>query len=96
MISEFEELSDKIDQLAEMTNALRRENAQLRQANAALVVENMGYQRRLSEASGRIVALLEKVPSLEDESKSESNAESDQDEDEQPATDHLPEKEDVR
>ena len=64
----------------------------LRQANAALVVENMGYQRRLSEASGRIVALLEKVPALEDESKSES----DQDEDEQPATDHLPEKEDVR
>jgi FtsZ-binding cell division protein ZapB len=87
MISEFEELSDKIDQLAEMTNALRRENAQLRQANAALVVENMGYQRRLSEASGRIVALLEKVPALEDESKSDLDEEAD---------DHLPEKEDVR
>jgi hypothetical protein len=29
-----------------MTAALRRENAQLRQANAALVAENMGYQRR--------------------------------------------------
>ena len=72
MISEFEELSDKIDQLAEMTNALRRENAQLRQANAALVVENMGYQRRLSEASDRIVALLEKVPALDGESESES------------------------
>lgn len=86
MISEFEELSDKIDQLAEMTNALRRENAQLRQANAALVVENMGYQRRLSEASGRIVALLEKVPALE----AESDAEQDE------AADHLPEKEDVR
>ena len=53
----------------------------------------MGYQRRLSEASGRIVALLEKVPALEDESNSESNAESDRDEE---ATDHLPEKEDVR
>ena len=94
MISEFEELSDKIDQLAEMTNALRRENAQLRQANAALVVENMGYQRRLSEASGRIVALLEKVPALEDESKPEPA--SGQDEDEQPAAAHQPEKEDVR
>ena len=94
MISEFEELSDKIDQLAEMTNALRRENAQLRQANAALVVENMGYQRRLSEASGRIVALLEKVPALEDESKTEPA--SGQDEDEQPAAAHQPEKEDVR
>lgn len=65
MISEFQELSDKIDQLAEMTAALRRENAQLRQANAALVVENMGYQRRLSEASGRVEALLEKIPALD-------------------------------
>jgi FtsZ-binding cell division protein ZapB len=91
MISEFEELSDKIDQLADMTNALRRENAQLRQANAALVVENMGYQRRLSEASGRIVALLEKVPSLEDESKPEPESEQDEE-----AAGRLPEKEDVR
>ena len=66
MISEFQELSDKIDQLAEMTQALRRENAQLRQANAALVVENIGYQKRLSEAAGRVVALLEKVPALHD------------------------------
>ena len=65
MISEFQELSDKIDQLAEMTASLRRENAQLRQANAALVVENMGYQRRLSEASGRVEALLEKIPALD-------------------------------
>ena len=65
MISEFQELSDKIDQLAEMTVALRRENAQLRQANAALVVENMGYQRRLSEASGRVEALLEQIPALD-------------------------------
>ena len=33
----------------------------------------MGYQRRLSEASGRIVALLEKVPALEDGPKPESD-----------------------
>src|SRR5471030_565322 len=60
MISEFQELSDKIDQLAEMTQALRRENAQLRQANAALVVDNLGYQKRLSEAHDRVDALLDK------------------------------------
>jgi regulator of replication initiation timing len=65
MISEFQELSDKIDQLAEMTQALRRENAQLRQANAALVVENLGFQKRLSEASSRVEALLEKIPALD-------------------------------
>ena len=75
MISEFQELSDKIDQLADMTHALRRENAQLRQANAALVVENIGYQRRLSEASGRIVALLEKVPSLDGDDASNKDDE---------------------
>jgi FtsZ-binding cell division protein ZapB len=65
MISEFQDLSDKIDQLAEMTAALRRENAQLRQANAALVAENMGYQRRLGEASGRLEALLGSIPGLD-------------------------------
>ena len=62
MISDFQDLSDKIDQLAELTQALRRENAQLRQANAALVAENMGFQRRLSEAHERVAALLEKIP----------------------------------
>ncbi|MFA9217477.1 MAG: hypothetical protein ACEQSK_10255 [Sphingomonadaceae bacterium] len=65
MISEFQELSDKIDQLAAMTHALRRENAQLRQANAALVVDNIGYQKRLSEAASRVEALLQHVPALE-------------------------------
>ncbi|GJJ04075.1 hypothetical protein RugamoR64_46130 [Duganella rhizosphaerae] len=71
MISDFQELSDKIDQLAEMTQALRRENAQLRQANAALVVENMGYQRKLSEAAGRVEALLEKIPALDGDAEEE-------------------------
>jgi cell division protein ZapB len=67
MIPDFQELSDKIDQLAELTHALRRENAQLRQANAALVVENMGYQRKLGEASSRVAALLEQIPALDQE-----------------------------
>jgi len=69
MISDFQELSDKIDQLAEMTQALRRENAQLRQANAALVVENLGYQKRLAEAATRVEALLEQVPDLDGEAE---------------------------
>ena len=62
MISEFQELSDKIDQLAELTHSLRRENGQLRQANAALVMDNIGYHSRLREASARVEALLEKIP----------------------------------
>jgi cell division protein ZapB len=72
MIPEFQALSDKIDQLAEMTVALRRENSQLRQANAALVVENMGCQRRLGEASQRVQALLEQIPPLHEEAVGEA------------------------
>jgi cell division protein ZapB len=75
MISEFQELSDKIDQLAAMTQALRRENAQLRQANAALVVDNLGYQARLSEAAGRVEALLEQIPALVAESMASADTE---------------------
>lgn len=75
MISEFQELSDKIDQLADMTQALRRENAQLRQANAALVVENLGFQKRLSEASTRVEALLEKIPALDEDGAAEAQPE---------------------
>lgn len=62
MISDFQELSDKIDQLAELTQTLRRENSQLRQANAALVADNVGYMRRLSEAHERVSTLLAKIP----------------------------------
>lgn len=65
MISEFQELSDKIALLAEMTQSLRRENAQLRQANAALVVENIGFQKRLGEAHSRVEALLATIPALD-------------------------------
>jgi cell division protein ZapB len=62
MISEFQELSDKIDQLAEMTLALRRENAELRQRNAALSAEAQAYQLRLIETTRRVSALLDKIP----------------------------------
>jgi cell division protein ZapB len=62
MISDFQDLSDKIDQLAELTQALRRENAHLRHANSALLAENTACQNRLVEAQARVVALLEKIP----------------------------------
>jgi len=62
MISEFQDLSDKIDRLAEMTAALRRENAGLRQSNAVLAAENAGYLARLAEAQRRVSALIDKIP----------------------------------
>lgn len=75
MISEFQELSDKIDQLADMTMALRRENAELRQKNSALMEEAATCRLRQAEASRRIAALLEKIPSLETLAAEESAAE---------------------
>ncbi|TWI64450.1 hypothetical protein IP91_03220 [Pseudoduganella lurida] len=74
MISDFQDLADKIEQLAELTLSLRRENAQLRRANAALVAENLGFQGRLSEAHQRVSALLEHIPPLETPKPEEEDA----------------------
>ena len=62
MISEFNDLSDKIDRLAELTLSLRRENATLRQSNALLAAENLAFMERLSEAQHRVEALLATIP----------------------------------
>ena len=85
MISEFQELSDKIDQLAEMVQTLRSENAKLRsdnahlrQGNAGLVAQTIDYHNRMTEATARVEALLQKIPPLDG------------------AADELPENEDVR
>ena len=65
MIADFQELSDKIDRLAELAQTLRRENAQLRQSNALLAAENNECHRRLGEAHARVMALLDKIPGTE-------------------------------
>jgi predicted nuclease with TOPRIM domain len=67
MISEFQDLSDKITRLAELTQSLRRENAQLRQSNKLLSDENVAFMARLSEAQRRVEALLAQLPAPHDE-----------------------------
>ena len=62
MISEFHDLSDKIDRLAALTQSLRRENATLRQSNALLSAENEAFMARLAEAQLRVEALLARIP----------------------------------
>lgn len=62
MISEFHSLSEKINQLAELAQSLRRENAELRLNVAAAAAENADLSRRMQEAYKRIAALLEKMP----------------------------------
>jgi cell division protein ZapB len=65
MISEFHDLSDKIDQLAALTQTLRTENYLLRQANTLLSAENLAFQQRLAEAQRRVEALLTQLPPLD-------------------------------
>jgi cell division protein ZapB len=62
MISEFQDLSDKIDRLAELTQSLRSENYLLRQANALLSAENLDFKERMLEAQRRVEALLGQLP----------------------------------
>jgi uncharacterized protein (TIGR02449 family) len=66
MISEFHQLSEKISQLAELTQSLRRENADLRMSIAALGAENAELLGRIEGAYQRVAALLEKLPAAEE------------------------------
>ena len=65
MISEFQDLSDKIDRLAQLTQSLRAENYLLRQANSLLSAENLAFKERLNEAQRRVETLLEQFPAPE-------------------------------
>ena len=72
MISEFQDLSDKIDRLAQLTQALRSENYLLRQANALLSAENVDFKNRLLAAQQRVEGLLahlEPAPEISDDAE---------------------------
>lgn len=71
MISDFHDLSEKIDQLAELAQSLRSENAELRARALALEAEQASLTRRMQEAHERITALLEKIPALEQNQQDE-------------------------
>ena len=75
MISEFQDLSDKIDRLAQLTQSLRSENYLLRQANTLLSVENVDFKERLLEAQRRVEALLAQLPAPEDGDQVPTDAE---------------------
>ena len=56
MITDFHNLSAKISQLADLTQSLRSENADLRIKSAALAAENAELTRRMQEAHERVAA----------------------------------------
>ena len=62
MTSDFDHLAEKIRQLAELAQSLRRENADLRLRTSALVSENAELAQRMQQAHQRVAALLEAVP----------------------------------
>lgn len=65
MLSDFHQLSEKIASLAELTKSLRRENADLRLELASLAGENAELKQRMDEASRRVAALLDQIPSAD-------------------------------
>jgi cell division protein ZapB len=69
MISDFELLAEKVAKLAELTHALRVENAALRNEVTALTTQNQDVRERMQQAHERITALLAQLPAevLKDE-----------------------------
>jgi len=65
MISEFQDLSDKIERLAELVVSLRGENAQLRQTNLLLNEVNMALVERIVEVQHKVEAVIEQLPAPE-------------------------------
>lgn len=55
-------LAEKIEQLATLTQNLRRENADLRLQMAAQIADRAELENRLQEACRRTAALLDKLP----------------------------------
>jgi FtsZ-binding cell division protein ZapB len=78
MISEFQDLSDKISRLAELTQSLRGEVYLLRQANALLSAENVDFKDRLIAAQHRVEALLAQLPAPAPEDDIPNDAEATQ------------------
>ncbi len=74
MTVEFNLLAEKISQLAEMAQTLRRENADLRRSVAAVAAENADLSQRMDSAHERVTALLAQMP---DEMDAEMDPESD-------------------
>jgi cell division protein ZapB len=72
MVSEFHQLSEKISQLADLAQSLRRENAELRLNMAALTAENAELTMRIQEAYQRVSALLDKIPTPDAENNEEA------------------------
>ena len=62
MEAELSALDDKIDQLVQLTQKLRRNNSQLRQNLATVQSENKRLSEKVSAAKTRLETLLAQIP----------------------------------
>ena len=65
MLFDFDSLTEKINQLVDMTLLLRRENAELRTRNAELVNEHKIMSDRMEQARERVTVLIGSLPNAE-------------------------------
>lgn len=65
MISDFKQLQEKIQQLADLSMSLRRENADLRHQVVARQADNTALAQRMREAHERVQAVMQSLPSDE-------------------------------
>lgn len=69
MASEFLSLSNKIRQLAELTEQLRAENVELRVQLSRLATDNQELNARIQYAATRVHSLMENLPANTEEEK---------------------------
>jgi uncharacterized coiled-coil DUF342 family protein len=62
MSSEFQQLADKVAQLARLAQSLRDENAELRRNVKTLTEDNAQLNQRIDEAFQRVAAALAELP----------------------------------
>lgn len=62
MISEFEQIVDKVKKLSELTHHLRLENAELRRQMAHLSLDHQAMQLKIQLAHDRVAKLLAQLP----------------------------------
>lgn len=75
MSSEFQQLADKVGQLARLAQNLRDENAELRRHVKTLTEDNTQLNRRIDEAYQRVSTVLAELPVAEPEAPAETTAE---------------------
>jgi cell division protein ZapB len=67
MKAEFTALDDKINQLVQLTQKLRRDNSQLRQNLVLIQNENKHLSEKVDGAKVRLEALLAQIPEAANE-----------------------------